>query len=145
MKYIVNVEGAVLRDGKYLMIIRGPEESHAPGILATVGGKAEETGTHQEVFETALKREVREETGIEIRPETIYLGSSVFTTDDGQLCADVMFLCRHESGEAAIRSPGEVADLRWMTRDEILAAPSCPPWTIRTIELAERARRKAGW
>ncbi|MFC7769614.1 hypothetical protein ACFQS5_12840 [Salinirubellus sp. GCM10025899] len=35
----VNVEGAVVRDGPYLLVERVAEEEHAGGLLAFPGGK----------------------------------------------------------------------------------------------------------
>ncbi|MEF7565313.1 hypothetical protein V4V35_20160 [Bacillus infantis] len=39
--FIVNVEGAVHRGGKWLIGKRSSQESHAGGMLALIGGKAE--------------------------------------------------------------------------------------------------------
>ena len=39
--YIVNVEGAIVRDGRFLMAVRSEQEAHAPGTLALVGGKVD--------------------------------------------------------------------------------------------------------
>ena len=36
--FIVNVEGAILRGERYLMIVRGEAESHAAGTLSMPGG-----------------------------------------------------------------------------------------------------------
>jgi len=36
-KYVVNVEGVIFRDGRYLLIVRGTEEDHAPGGMAPPG------------------------------------------------------------------------------------------------------------
>lgn len=37
--FVINVEGAVLRKGKWLLIERSDEEEHAGGLLAFVGGR----------------------------------------------------------------------------------------------------------
>ena len=37
--FVVNVEGAIEKDGRYLMIVRGADVAHAPGALSFPGGK----------------------------------------------------------------------------------------------------------
>ena len=44
-----------------------------------------------------------------------------------------------------ISDRGEVAALRWMTPDEILADPACPPWMAPSLTLVERKRQALGW
>jgi 8-oxo-dGTP diphosphatase len=60
--YIVNVEGAVVRseDGRYLMVVRGEQESHASGALTFPGGKVEDAGSADDVLEETLRREIRQ-------------------------------------------------------------------------------------
>jgi ADP-ribose pyrophosphatase YjhB (NUDIX family) len=38
----VNVEGAVVRDGEYLLVRRAGDEEHASGLLGFPGGKVEQ-------------------------------------------------------------------------------------------------------
>ena len=49
-KYTVNVEGAIVKDGRYLMIVRG-EEEYAPGGLSFPGGKVEGAGNLDDILE----------------------------------------------------------------------------------------------
>ena len=37
--YVVNVEGAVVRDSEYLLIERAADEEHAAALLGFLGGK----------------------------------------------------------------------------------------------------------
>jgi 8-oxo-dGTP pyrophosphatase MutT (NUDIX family) len=143
--YIVNVEAAIYRDGRYLMIVRGQEESHAPGGLALVGGKVEDAGNTSGILEATLRREVSEEVAVELQAEIEYLESNAFVADDGEPVVDIVFLCRYASGTPAIADPGEVAAIRWMTPEQILADPAIPPWTRHSIERAERTRLAKGW
>lgn len=64
--YIVNVEEAILKDGRYLMVVRGEAETHARGALTFPGGKVEAAGDFQDVLEGTLRREIREEVGVEV-------------------------------------------------------------------------------
>lgn len=143
--YIVNVEAAVVRDGRYLMIVRSEQESHAPGTLSVPGGKVEGAGIVNNILEETARREVREEVGIEIEDELIYVESKSFVTDDGDPVVDIVFLCRYRSGEATAIDAAEVAGLSWMTAAEVAAHPKTPPWIRQSIDLAEQRRLALGW
>jgi 8-oxo-dGTP diphosphatase len=143
--YVVNVEAAILRDGRYLMVVRGEQESHAPGVLTLVGGKVENAGNEDDIFEGTLRREIKEEVAVEVEDDMAYVESKAFVADDGEPVVDIVFLCRYKSGTPTIADPGEVAALQWMTPEEILAHPKVPAWTGRSIELAEGKRAAEGW
>jgi 8-oxo-dGTP diphosphatase len=142
-RYIVNVEGALVKDGKYLMVVRG-EEEYAPGGLNFPGGKVEGAGSADDVLEEALRREIAEEVGLEVQDEMAYVRSSAFVAQDDPV-VDVVFLCRWKSGEAVVADPGEVAAVRWMTAAEAIAHPETPPWTRLALELADNVRLERGW
>jgi len=143
--YVVNVEGVIVKDGRYLMIVRGERESHAPGALTFPGGKVEGSENVDNVLEETIRREIREEVGIEIHDEVVYVESKAFVADDGEPVVDIVFLCRHRSGEPVVGDPGEVAAIDWMTLDEILEHPKTFPWTRQSILLAEEKRVAKGW
>ena len=65
-RYIVNVEAAIYNDDKWLVVKRSELEEHAPGTLALVGGKVEVASGGDDVLEDTLRREVKEEVGIEV-------------------------------------------------------------------------------
>ena len=134
--FIVNVEGAIVRGGRYLMILRGGGESHAAGTLSLPGGKVEWDEIGDDVLETALKREMREEVGLEVS-STEYLESKSFVADDGERVVDVVFLCSCEEGEPTTGDPEEVAALYWLSAQEVYAHPKTPPWIRQSIEKAE--------
>jgi 8-oxo-dGTP diphosphatase len=141
--YIVNVEGAIVKDGQYLMVVRG-EQEYAPGGLNFPGGKVEGVTSLDDVLEETLRREIAEEVGLEVHDEMAYLRSSAFVAE-GDPVVDVVFLCRHKAGTAFAADPDEVAAVRWMTAAEVIAHPEMPPWTVLSVELAERVRRERGW
>ncbi|MFN2292475.1 MAG: NUDIX hydrolase [Anaerolineae bacterium] len=142
-RYIVNVEAAIARDGRYLMIVRS-EEEFAPGGLNFPGGKVEGREGTDDVLEDTLRREIAEEVGLEVDDEMAYLRSSAFLAE-GDPVVDVVFLCRWESGIAVAADPAEVAAVRWLTADEAIAHPETPPWTRLSLKLAEKARVARGW
>lgn len=144
-RYIVNVETAILKGDRYLMIVRGDGESHAPGTLGMPGGKVEGTDVIANVLEETARREIQEEVAIEVEDDLVYIESKFFVTDDGDPVIDIIFLCRSRSGKPAIVDRAEVAELAWMTAREVLAHKKTPPWTRSSIELTERRRVELGW
>ncbi len=141
-RFVVNTQCAVSRAGCYLMIVRGDGVKQAPGVLAFPGGKVETVDGPDSVLEAAVRREVREETGVTVAPELKYVRSANFTMADGTPVVDVLFLGAYATGEPAITAPDEVADIRWMTAIEILAHERMPPWLKSDIEFVEAARRR---
>ena len=142
-RYIVNVEGAITKDGRYLMVVRG-EEEYGPGGLSLPGGKVEGAEGADDVLEETLRREIAEEVGLEVEDEMAYVRSSAFLAE-GDAVVDVVFLCRWKSGEALALDPAEVAAVRWMTPAEAIAHPETPPWARLSLELAEEVRLARGW
>ena len=142
--HIVNTQALVLRDGRYLMIVRGEFEDHAPGALSPPGGKVEHGEDATGVLEDTLRREVLEETGVTVG-EMAYVRSRRFTTDRGTPVVDAAFLCRCQSGEAYAADPDEVTGVEWLTAEEIDAHPRARSWTAATVRLAEALRLKLGW
>jgi ADP-ribose pyrophosphatase YjhB (NUDIX family) len=142
-RYIVNVEGAVVKSDQYLMVVRGAEE-YAPGGLNFPGGKVEEAGVRDAILEETVRREILEEVAVEVHEEMIYVRSSAFVAE-GDPVVDVLFLCRWKSGEAVAADPTEVAAVRWMTAAEAIAHPETPPWTRLSLRLAEEKRIERGW
>ena len=134
--FIVHVEGAVEKDGRYLMIVRGADVAHAPGALSFPGGKMEAGDGPDDALESTLRREIREEVGVEIEDEVRYVYSRRFDTDDGKQVVGVTFLCRYRSGTPSA-DPAEVEAVRWMTPEQILR--ESPPWFS-----AEKMRRIVG-
>jgi 8-oxo-dGTP pyrophosphatase MutT (NUDIX family) len=138
--HIVNVEAAVYRDDRYLMVRRGQGESHMPGTLSLVGGGIEtrdETGG--DVLRSTLRREIIEEVGVTVRDMT-YLTGWTFQTDDGMDVVNLLFLCAYDSGIATPADPNEVEEVHWMRADEILTHPDAPSWTRNAIKKCEEVR-----
>jgi len=141
--HIVNVEGAIVRDGRYLLVIRGLGETHAAGMLSLVGGKVEDAGNTANILEETLQREIMEEVGVEVS-DMIYVHSTAFVAEDEPV-VDVVFICRWSGGEATIRDSNEVAEIRWLNANEVLTNPDTPDWTRNSIRRAEKMRNMLGW
>lgn len=142
MGFVVNTQCAVNRAGRYLMIVRGEGVRQAPGVLAFPGGKVEAGDGPESVLEAAVRREVGEETGVTVAPELKYVRSVNFAMGDGTPVVDVLFLGAYTTGEPTITASDEVADIRWMTAEEIRAHQRTPSWLKSDLELVEAARRR---
>ncbi|WP_456278834.1 NUDIX hydrolase [Bacillus sp. AK128] len=134
--FVVNVEGAIHRDGKWLLILRSDKEEHAGGSLSLVGGKCEIEGVSSDILERTLKREILEEVGSEVTGLK-YVNSSSFVTESGINVIDIVFLCHHKTGEPYAKSI-EVDGVIWMTTSEILAHTKLPAYLKENIKLAEK-------
>ncbi|RLQ97462.1 NUDIX hydrolase [Falsibacillus albus] len=139
--YIVNVEGAIHHDGRWLLIERSKHEEHAAGMLSLVGGQCEIEENSTDILERTLKREIFEEVGIEVS-NLQYVNSSTFMTDSGIHVMDIVFLCDHYSGTAYPKSPHEVEAVFWMTTEEILQRPDLPPYLKENVKLADRLAKR---
>ncbi|MDZ5712632.1 NUDIX domain-containing protein [Jeotgalibacillus haloalkalitolerans] len=135
--FIVNVEAAIYRDDRWLMIRRSEKEEHAGGGLAFVGGQVDQEGFSYDILERSLEREVFEEVGIKVEVEQ-YVNSSSFITDTGKHVVDIVFLCRHISGEAFAKSGEEVDNVYWFTKEELLRQDELPDFLKRNLEMAFR-------
>ncbi|MDQ0350342.1 NADH pyrophosphatase NudC (nudix superfamily) [Alkalibacillus filiformis] len=134
--FIVNVEGAIYSDGKWLLIRRSDKEEHAGGLLSLVGGKCEVEGNSRDILERTLHKEILEEVGIEVEVSK-YVNSSSFVTETGLNVIDLVFLCEHKSGEAYAKSSDEVDDVMWMTTSEILTHSDAPDYLKENVKLAD--------
>lgn len=135
--FAVNVEGAINRNGKWLLIRRSEKEEHAGGSLSLVGGQCDVEGFSSDILERTLQREIFEEVGCEVSGLK-YVNSSSFVTDSGVNVIDIVFLCRHRTGEPFAKGVDEVDEVLWMTTDEILAHKELPDYLKVNIGLADK-------
>lgn len=140
IRNVINVVGAIYRDDKWLMIKRSEKEEYAPGIIAMVGGKVENHGEEYNILENTLRREALEEVGIEISEDMTYVESIGFISKKWGPVVDVIFLCKHEKGEPYPASPNEVAEVYWMTTEEVLGNEDISQWIKNCIRKASKLR-----
>ncbi|PSL32970.1 ADP-ribose pyrophosphatase YjhB (NUDIX family) [Planomicrobium soli] len=133
--FIVNVEAAIYKDEKWLIVRRSEKEEHAAGALALVGGKVDKEGNSTDILERTLIREVEEEVGV-IISNLAYVNSSSFVTDSGTHVIDIVFLCSYQAGEPIAKDPDEVASVNWMSTEEILDSAEIPSYLKENIQLA---------
>ena len=138
--FYVNVEGAVYKDDKWLIIRRGSKEEHAGGLLSLVGGTVEDNGDSKGIFESTLHRELFEEVGVKVK-NIEYLQNTSFSLDKGGTVINLVFLCEWKEGEPFRKSPDEVEAIYWMTTEEVLRHPESPPWLLDSIKDADQKRK----
>lgn len=135
--FIVNVEGAIRKNDKWLIIERSEKEEHAGGTLSLVGGKVEMEGTAIDILERTVKREIFEEVGVKVKDRIYYVHSTSFVTDKGENVVNIVYLCEHNTGDAFPKSPDEVEKVLWLTTEEILSHPKTPIYLKESIKHAE--------
>jgi 8-oxo-dGTP diphosphatase len=134
--FIVNVEGAIFKNDKWLIVKRSEKEEHAGGMLSLVGGKVEIEGHSVDILERTVKREILEEVGIEVKETQKYVHSTSFVTDSGENVVDIVFLCEYASGKPYAKSPDEVESIKWMTLTEIMNDQNAPGYLKESIQRA---------
>lgn len=142
--FIVNVEVAVIREGRYLAIVRAGMESFGAGWLGFPGGKVDIGDSGQRTLEETARREVREEVGINLDEPIVYVESHTFAIVATPVL-DVVMLARSSTGEPFPASPDEVAGVEWMPYETFMSDPRAQTWTRDSLRLAENKRRELGW
>jgi len=124
LHYVV-VTGILVKDGKFLIVKRADWEKAFPGRWTVPGGKLEvldyvlrkkDTPHHwYNVFEDLLKREIKEEVGLEIS-DIGYVTSMVYLRDDKIPCV-IVSLWAEPVGEE-IRLCSALTDFKWVNLEE---------------------------
>lgn len=125
MVHYVVVTGILVKDGKFLIVKRADWEKAFPGRWTVPGGKLEvldyvlrekDTPHHwYNVFEDLVKREVREEVGLEIK-NIGYVTSMVYLREDKIPCI-IVSLWAEPVGED-IRLCSALTDFKWVNLEE---------------------------
>ncbi|MCY4448013.1 MAG: NUDIX hydrolase [Chloroflexi bacterium] len=105
------VAGAIISSGEVLLVRRSPAARYYPDVWDLFGGHVEAG----ESLEEALRREAREELGIEIE-SFLPLG----TVHDPVEPADItIFAVTAWRGESVNAAPNEHSDIRWFSLAEL--------------------------
>lgn len=90
--HLVLINALVEKGGKLLLSQRSFEESHEPGKWTIPGGKVDQTeGDVWNIVEKTLAREVREETGVKIKDEVVFLANNTFIRSTGHHVVALVF------------------------------------------------------
>lgn len=115
----------IIKDGKYLIAKRSPHEKAMPNEWTVPGGKLEmddyqklkkDTSHHwYNVAEKLLRREVREEVGLEI-DNIKYLTSITFIRPDGVPTIILSYYADYASGKVELEE--DLTEYAWVTTKE---------------------------
>src|SRR3989338_2021641 len=122
----VAITAIVVKDGKYLITRRSPNKKRFPGMWTVPGGKME-TSDYLElpkdtehywynVLERTLKREVKEEVGIDI-DNVDYLTSLATVHEDGSPSLVISCTADYAGGEVSLEE-GESDQFEWVSLEE---------------------------
>ncbi|HYJ13613.1 MAG TPA: NUDIX domain-containing protein, partial [Thermomicrobiales bacterium] len=123
--YIVNVEVAIFRNGRYLAITRSAAEEFGAGDVSFPGGKVDLQIPAVGVLEATARREVLEETGLILSDAIVYVESHTFGTLESPVL-DVVMLA-HTAEGAIVAAPDEVERAEWLTFDDMQSHPLVQP------------------
>ncbi|MFC0476793.1 NUDIX hydrolase [Robertmurraya beringensis] len=137
--FAINVEGLIIKENKVLIGRRSLNEEHAGGMLSLIGGTVEQEGNTNDILENTLKREIMEETGLEVS-NFKYVNNTSFVTKSGINVINIVFSCEWKSGEAVVKDQDEVSELIWMTFDEIINNESSPFYLVDSVKIAKQDR-----
>jgi 8-oxo-dGTP pyrophosphatase MutT (NUDIX family) len=121
-----------------LLNVRAEDASYAPGRIGLIGGHVELSDGPERVLEFAIRREVAEETGIDLTGTPLhYLESEAYAGPDGELVLTVTFTAELPPGTEPLPDKAiEEAELGWWTLSDLEADPRCAPWTSRLVRRA---------
>lgn len=121
-RHSVSVSGIVIDAEDRVLVIRRADNGHweAPGGVLEL----------DETFEDGVRREVAEETGVQVRIDRL---TGVYKNLSRGIVA-LVFRCSPEKGSG--HPTDEACEVRWMTRDEIREA-MVPAFAIRALDAFE--------
>ncbi|RJQ14882.1 NUDIX domain-containing protein [Candidatus Parcubacteria bacterium] len=119
-------------DGRCLILKRDMRERVHPGRYAVPGGKLEwkdmpldeptringDVLDFENALEDLLKRETKEEAGIEIGDEFVYINSVAFVRPDGIPVMLIKLGAKYKNGEVK-PEPGAFTDFAWVNEQEV--------------------------
>jgi 8-oxo-dGTP diphosphatase len=109
--------GALILDaqGRLFLAQRGPQAKNERGLWEFPGGAVE----FGERLADALRREMREEFGIEIEVLELLDVVDHLLPEEGQHWVSPSFLCRITAGEPLIREPGKCSAIGWFAPGDV--------------------------
>lgn len=109
--------GAILVDeaGRLFLARRGPLAKNERGLWEFPGGSVE----YGETLADALKREMREEYGIEIAIGDLLDVVDHILSEQGQHWVSPTYLCTIVTGEPRILEPGKCSEIGWFQPKEM--------------------------
>ncbi|MFZ2188600.1 MAG: NUDIX domain-containing protein [Candidatus Moraniibacteriota bacterium] len=112
MQFNFGVKGIIRKKDKILVLKRSGNDVHKPGIWETSGGTMDENISPQE----ELKREINEETGLEVKVCEPFNVFTFIRDDTKEFKIGITFLCDYISGEVILSE--EHSEYKWIKPEE---------------------------
>jgi 8-oxo-dGTP diphosphatase len=109
------VTGFIYKDDKVLILKRSKEESFLPEYWELPGGKVE----FGESLEESMNREMKEETGLEIKNIKPYSSFSYVSQDGQRHTVDVQFLAEIKGGPSEVEISDAHSESLWVGENEL--------------------------
>jgi 8-oxo-dGTP diphosphatase len=121
--------GAVIvaTDGRLFLAKRGPKAKNERGLWEFPGGSVE----FGETLAEALKREMREEYGIEIAVGELLDVVDHILPEEGQHWVSPSFICSVVKGEPVIMEPEKCSEIGWFFPEDL-------PWDLTLVTQVTR-------
>lgn len=113
---MVRVVAGFIEDGGKILLVKRPWHKKRGGLWEFPGGKIEDNETPQE----ALKRELREELGVEILPQDIII-REIYTYPDEII--ELILIKATLLGEPILK---EAVEMRWVDLKDLENMELCP-------------------
>lgn len=128
----------LLRQGdRWLLSIRSADAAYAPNALGLIGGHLELADAAADALEAAARREVLEETGLDLAATSLrYVRSELFDAGEGVPQVTVTFMADLAAEAEPAVTSAELAEVGWWTRVGLDADPRCPAWLLTLIDQA---------
>ncbi len=140
---VVNVEVIVVRNDRFLTIVRSADEEFGGGWLCFPGGKLAPGTADPDAIETTAQRELMEEVGLDVAIDgLVYVESHTFLAGN-ETVLDIVVMTEMATGEPVARDPAEVGEVLWLTEREIMDDPRVQPWTRESLRRAIARRCRA--
>ncbi|MBS3084185.1 NUDIX domain-containing protein [Candidatus Pacearchaeota archaeon] len=110
----VGIAAVIQKDGKVLFHKR--KGKHAPGVWAFAGGHLE----FNEGLEEAIRREIKEETGLDVGKVTgpIFVANNTYP-NEGKHYITLFMNAEYIGGEAKIMEPEKCECWNWFSKEEL--------------------------
>jgi len=115
MRQQVSVSGLIDRCGAVLVLRRSEKERFLPGVFGLPGGKVE----FGESPDTTIRREIAEETGLQVT-NAVLLGARSYITNDGtQHNVELLYFVRLPLERSTVLLSDAHEEYRWIRADEL--------------------------
>ena len=132
----LEIEAAVARDGRYLVIGAGEATDSGVSLPGCLVAPTDETG---DTLEGTLRRLLSDRYGIEAGGELLYVGSMFGADRTGRATAKITFLARWQGGE------GKEAAGSWQYASDLDWLPGISPDLSAVVRRADGLRLARGW